>query len=72
MKRWSREGYEVIETEFDHDLHQFEVVQQGKVIATITPSDLEAMNHIVSELDDGEDVHGWEDGNGNTIAIERI
>lgn len=70
MRVWEREGYKVVEKEFDHDLHEFDVIKDGKVIATITPGDLDDMETIVSDLDAGEDVNGWEDGNGNTIYID--
>lgn len=69
MRKWERKGYEVREVEFDHDLHEFEVVKDGEVIASIIPADIEDMNRIISALDAGEDVDGWEDGMGNTIAI---
>ncbi|MDQ0496369.1 hypothetical protein [Paenibacillus brasilensis] len=71
MKKWTREGYEVVEIAFDHDLHQFEVVQDGETIFTITPPDLDSQAQIIAELDAGEDVNGWEDGNGNTIYVEK-
>ena len=70
MKVWEREGYIVQEVEFDGDLHEFEVVKDGEVIATITPADIDDMNQIIADLDAGEDVNGWEDGMGNTIVIE--
>jgi len=69
MRVWKREGYEVFEKEFDRDLHEFDVVKNGEVIATITPADLEDMQRIVEALDAGEGVQGWEDGMGNTIYI---
>lgn len=69
MRVWERKGYIVREVEFDHDLHEFEVVKDGEVIATITPADLDDMNRIISDLDAGEGVDGWEDGMGNTISI---
>ncbi|MCG5252641.1 hypothetical protein [Brevibacillus agri] len=69
MKVWKREGYEVVEKEFDKDLHEFDVVKAGEVVATITPADLDDMARIIEDLDNGEDVNGWEDGMGNTISI---
>ncbi len=69
LKIWERKGYTVEEKEFDYDLHQFEVIKDGEVIATITPGSIEDMNQIIEDLDNGEDVDGWEDGNGNTISI---
>jgi hypothetical protein len=69
MRIWERDGYQVVEKEFDHDLHEFEVVKDGEVIATITPADMDDMRRIVEALDAGEGVNGWEDGTGNTIHI---
>jgi hypothetical protein len=68
MRTWVRNGYKVVEVEFDYDLHQFEVISDnGEIIATITPPDLDNQNEIIKALDAGEDVEGWEDGHGNTI-----
>lgn len=69
LKIWERKGYSVEEKEFDFGLHQFEVIKDDEVIATITPGTVEDMKQIIRELDNGEDVDGWEDGNGNTINI---
>lgn len=69
MRTWERIGYTVEEIEFDHDLHEFNVVQSGEVIATITPADLENMDVIIETLDAGDDVNGWEDGNGNVVCL---
>lgn len=69
IKVWEREGYRVEEKEFDYDLHQFDVIKNGETIATITPATIEDMKQIIEDLDAGEDVDGWEDGNGNTISI---
>lgn len=70
MRTWKRNGYEVVEVEFDGDLHEFEIVQNDEVIATITPNTIEDMEAIIKDLNNGEDVNGWEDGMGNTIYIE--
>jgi hypothetical protein len=69
MRTWEREGYYVREVEFDYDLHAFEVIKDNEIIATITPATIEDMNLIISDLDNGEDVNGWEDGNGNTVHV---
>lgn len=70
MRTWERNGYKVIEVEFDYDLHQFEVVRDnGEIVATITPFDLDDQNDIIKALDAGQGVEGWEDGHGNTITI---
>ena len=71
MRTWAREGYEIVEAELDFDLHQFEVIQDGEVVATIVPPDMESMEQIISDLDAGKGVNGWEDGMGNTIYIEK-
>lgn len=71
MRVWERKGYFVEEKEFDHDLHEFCVIRDnGEVIATITPATIEDMEQIIEDLNNGEDVDGWEDGNGNTISID--
>ena len=70
MRIWERTGYKVIEVEFDYDLHQFQIVRDnGEIVATITPPDLNSQKEIVEALDAGEGVDGWEDGHGNTISI---
>lgn len=69
MRVWEREGYTVVEKEYDRDLHEFDVVKGGEVVATITPADLNDMARIVEDLDNGADVNGWEDGMGNTISV---
>lgn len=69
LKTWERNTYTVEEREFDGDLHEFDVVKDGEVIATINPETIEDMQAIIEDLDNGEDVDGWEDGNGNTINI---
>ncbi|PFW93922.1 hypothetical protein [Bacillus pseudomycoides] len=70
MRTWNREGYKVVEIEFDFDLHAFEVIKDEELIATITPNTIEDMEQIIEDLDNGEDVNGWEDGMGNTISFE--
>lgn len=69
MGTWEREGYTVKERRFDHDLHVFDVIKNDEVIATITPATIEDMLQIIEDLDNGEDVDGWEDGMGNTIRV---
>ncbi|WP_158735156.1 hypothetical protein [Alteribacillus sp. YIM 98480] len=76
MKTWERKDkdgyllYEVNEVKFDGDLHEFMVVKEnGEVVATITPADLDNQEKIIKDLDNGKDVDGWKDGRGNTISI---
>lgn len=70
MKTWVRGLHFVQEVEFDGDLHEFVVVNgKDEEVARITPADLEQQEQIIADLDAGEDINGWEDGNGNTISI---
>lgn len=69
MRTWLRDGYEVVEVSFNHDLHQFNVVRDGEVLYEINPATLEDQVQIIADLDAGHDVNGWEDGMGNTISI---
>lgn len=69
MKTWNRKGYTVVEVKHNYDLHAFEIIQNKEVVATITPNTIEDMEQIIKDLDNGEDVNGWEDGMGNTISI---
>jgi len=70
MKEWKRDGYTVEEREFDHSLHCFAVIVEGKKEQVITPDSIESMNSIIADLDAGEEVQGWEDGMGNTIYTD--
>jgi len=70
MKTWLRNGYKVVEKPFDFDLHVFDVIMDnGYFVCTIYPATIEDMDAIIRDLDNGEDVDGWEDGNGNTIRL---
>jgi hypothetical protein len=69
MGRWEIDGVEIVEVEFDYDLHAFEIYRGDELIHTITPASIEDMNHIKKELDNGESPDGWEDGMGNTIHL---
>ncbi|WP_077297461.1 hypothetical protein [Virgibacillus pantothenticus] len=70
MRTWVRETYTVEEKDFDGDLHEFEIVQNGKVVGTINPATVEDQEQIIEDLNNGEDVNGWEDGNGNVISLD--
>src|SRR5690625_3725871 len=50
MRTWERNGYEVVEVDFDGDLKEFEVIKNEEIIATITPDSVEAMNQIIEDL----------------------
>ena len=73
-KKWEREGYEILEVDYDYDLHCFEVVKDGevvtKILTTIYPDSIEQMEEDIRQLDCGLGVDGWEDGNGNLIILE--
>lgn len=70
MKTWKRNGYRVIEKPFDGDLHIFDVIRDnGELIDTIIPATIKDMKAIIKDLDNGDCVDGWENGNGSTIRI---
>lgn len=61
-------GVEIIEVEFDHDAHAYEIAYDGRHVVTIytdTAEDTEAMR---ARLNAGEDVWDWEDGNGSCVG----
>lgn len=56
MRVWVRKDYIVREVDFDGDLHKFEIIDnEGFIITTITPDDLEDMKRIISVLDKMEE-----------------
>lgn len=69
LQTWARGTYTVEMVEHDHDLKAFEITQ-GDRVQTIYPATIEDMESIIEDLDNGEDVNGWEDGLGNTIVID--
>lgn len=69
MKTWEIGEVEVVEKDFDYDLHEFDVYYQDQLIGTITPDCIEDMEDIKTALDRGESPIGWEDGSGNTITL---
>ena len=61
-------GVEIIEAEYDHDAHAYEISYDGRHVVTIytgTPEDTEV---IRARLNADEDVRDWEDGNGRCIG----
>ena len=66
---WERKGYTVVEQEFDYDLHCFEVIKNGEVVATIYPDSVDDMKENIEALNNGEGVEDWEDGRGSSIDI---
>ncbi|GEM_PF-3212925 len=72
MRTWERKNYYVAEETFDHDLHKFVIYSNDdEVIGEIYPNSIEDMETVIDDLDNGADVDGWEDGQGNTIKIPR-
>lgn len=72
MRTWERENYYVAEEAFDHDLHKFVIYSNDdEVFGEIYPNSIEDMETVIDDLDNGADVDGWEDGQGNTIKIPR-
>jgi hypothetical protein len=72
MRTWERDTYYIDEEAFDYDLHKFSVyTDDGEFIAEIYPNSIPEMEAIIDDLDNGADVDGWEDGQGNTIKIPR-
>lgn len=69
IKRWERENYVVREEDFDGALHMFVVWQYG-IPQEIVPNTIEDMESIIKDLDEGADVKGWEDGNGNSVYLQ--
>lgn len=73
MKTWEfADGTRIEEAEFDYDLHILKVYNNGKHLGNIYPSDIEDMEKLFADLDNGsnpiEDC--WEDGCGHTCAID--
>lgn len=71
LRTWQRKGYTVEEQEFDYNLHKFVVIQEDEEDQEIVPDSIEVMKEIIHALDNGEDVDGWENGNGETIKVNR-
>lgn len=71
LRTWNRKGYTVEEREFDYNLHKFVVIQEDAEDQEIVPDSIEVMKEIIHALDNGEDVDGWENGNGETIKVNR-
>ena len=69
IKVWERNNYKVCEREFDYDLHKFVIVQFG-MVQTIIPNTIEDNQIIITDLNNGLDVNGWDDGAGNTIETQ--
>lgn len=65
---WIRENCEIREVDCDADRHTFEVFDTtGNYMGVIDADDADQTREIASQLNNGEDIEGWEDGHGNTI-----
>lgn len=73
MKEWNFEnGICVIETDYNYDLHAFDVYNGNVFLGTVYPGTVEDMNSCIKSLDNGEDpiTESWEDGCGNNCSLE--
>lgn len=73
MRTWEfADGTIVEEAEFDYDLHILKVYNNGKYLGSIYPADVEDMEKLFRDLDDGSNPieDRWEDGNLNTCTID--
>ena len=66
---WTQNGIEIDEVEFDGDRHAFEVFVNGKHIVAIYPATPIEAKDMRADLDAGDDVRDWEDGNGVSIEM---
>lgn len=72
---WAFPDCEVQETDYDKDLHAFDVYTVDKndikYVHTVYPSDFRDMEECINALNEGVSptTFGWEDGLGNTVCI---
>jgi len=72
MKEWKRDCCVVVEKDFDHDLHSFDVYGlDGGLLGEITPADIANYRDCVTKLDAGDCpiCDGWDDGMSNTCSL---
>lgn len=69
MREWNINGLEILEKEFDYDLHMFAVWRGENLLGNIYPDSIETMENMIKELDKGiSPIKAcWEDGCGNTL-----
>lgn len=73
MRTWNFDnGIEVLESEYDYDLHCFKVYNRANYLGTIYPNTIEDMENCIRELDNGSDpiTDDWEDGMGNCCTLD--
>ena len=73
MKEWKfKNGIEVCEDKYDHELHCFRVYNFDKYLGTIYPDTIEDMNNCIERLNDDNDPisDGWEDGMGIVCTFD--
>lgn len=61
-------GVEIIEAEYDHDAHAYEISYDGRHVVTIYADSPEQGEAMRVSLDAGEDVRDWEGGNGHSVG----
>jgi len=68
IRTWTQEeGIEIQEVEFDDDRHAFEIYVDGKNAITIHAATPIESRDMRADLDAGDDVRDWEDGNGVSV-----
>lgn len=73
MKIWKFEnGIEVRESEYNYDLHCFEVYHDGRYLGDVCPGTIEDMEYCMAALNNGEDPisGGWDDGNTHPCTLD--
>jgi len=61
-------GVEIMEMEYDHDAHAYEISYDGRHVVTIYADSPEQTDNIRASLNANEDVRDWEDGSGHNIG----
>lgn len=64
---WTQNGIEIDEVGCDHDAHAFEIYVDGKNVITIHAATPIESKDMRADLDAGDDVRDWEDGNGVSV-----
>lgn len=61
-------GVEIMEIEYDHDAHAYDIAYDGRYVVTIYADSPEQGEAMRASLDAGEDVRDWEGGNGHSVG----
>jgi len=70
INTWERERYIVKEKPFDFDLSQFDIIQDGRAIETITVFYKDDQESIRNALNNGKEIDGWNNGFGDVVYIK--